>query len=249
MGGGEAVVTGDGELIRFERLAGEAPVLLVHGFASDARSSWGASGWFRTLSDASRGAVTVDLRGHGSSSKPACADAYSPAILASDLCRVLDEAQIERADVLGYSMGGQVARQLAADHPDRVGRLVLGGIGQVEQFGRWGPYNVRAALLEGRAVEDPELAGLVAAVQGLPEESRLALAACAEGMARHPVDGAVGVPALVAAGDRDGVAADAVSLARELGAEFLTIPGRHHGSTLSARAFKAGVMDFLRPAV
>lgn len=229
-----------------ERHPGLNPVVLVHGFASDARSTWEATGWYRALSEAGRGVIAVDLRGHGASPKPDNPDSYSPSVLASDIVCVLDVEGVQQVDIIGYSMGSQVARQLAADHPSRVSSLVLGGIGTSEQFARWGARAVREALIDGISVDDPVLDGLLAAAAVLPLESRLALTACAEGMAQHPVTAIPDVSTLVVTGELDHIAEGADRLAMELGAAWITIPGRHHGSTVSARAFKQAAVEFIQ---
>lgn len=69
--------------------------------------------------------VTYDHRGLGRSGKPDD-DSYSTRGFAEDVVAILDHLGVTRADVYGTSMGGRVAQWLAADHPGRVGRLVLG---------------------------------------------------------------------------------------------------------------------------
>jgi pimeloyl-ACP methyl ester carboxylesterase len=67
--------------------------------------------------------IAPDARGHGESGKPA--DAYAPDEFVADAIAVLDTLEIERALVVGHSMGGSHAIRLAAAHPDRVARLVI----------------------------------------------------------------------------------------------------------------------------
>lgn len=75
--------------------------------------------------DASFRTVTLDYRGTGLSG--GCdPDSYSTRGFAGDVITILDQLGAGRADVYGTSMGGRVAQWLAADHGDRVGRLVLG---------------------------------------------------------------------------------------------------------------------------
>ncbi len=69
--------------------------------------------------------VLVDNRGTGHSDRPR--GSYGVADMAGDVVAVLDAAGIGRAHVLGISLGGLVAQELAIDHPDRVDRLVLAG--------------------------------------------------------------------------------------------------------------------------
>jgi 3-oxoadipate enol-lactonase len=67
--------------------------------------------------------LAYDARGHGRSGRT---DAeYGVADLADDLVRLLDELAIERASLIGLSMGGMMAQHFAAGHPDRLDRLVL----------------------------------------------------------------------------------------------------------------------------
>ena len=68
--------------------------------------------------------ITVDYRGTGHSGAPT--GGYRTATFADDVIAVLDHAGIDQADMYGTSMGGRVAQLLAAQHPHRVRRLVLG---------------------------------------------------------------------------------------------------------------------------
>ena len=67
--------------------------------------------------------VLVDNRGSGLSDLPP--GSFSVADMAGDILAVLDRAGISRAHVMGVSLGGMVAQELAVDHPDRVGDLIL----------------------------------------------------------------------------------------------------------------------------
>lgn len=239
------VMTGDGQSIVYRVEPGPDPVLLVHGFGSTAQQTWDATGWVRALADAGRGVIALDLRGHGSSSKPYDASDYHSGILAADLCAVLDAESVTRADVIGYSMGSQVCRALARDAPARIRRLVLGGIGSVEQFSHWGTDTIRAVLLEGRSVSDLVADRMLRTALAGPDTDPVALTACAEGVMSDPVLAAPMMPTLVVAGDVDPVAIGAPGFAERMGAEFVAIPKRNHVTTLSSRAFKAAGLGFL----
>src|SRR5579875_3538137 len=82
--------------------------------------------WFRVLPGlaARRMTIRFDNRGVGRSDVPPTP--WSMADLAADAVRVLDAAQVERAHVFGFSMGGLVAQELALRHGDRVRSLILG---------------------------------------------------------------------------------------------------------------------------
>ena len=94
-------------------------LVLIQGMGFD------RSGWQPVLRKLRRHfrVVLVDNRGTGHSDGPD--GPFRVADMASDIVAVLDAAGIRRAHVLGASLGGMVAQDLAADHPDRVGGLVL----------------------------------------------------------------------------------------------------------------------------
>lgn len=234
------------------RHAGADPVLLVHGFATTGALTWESTGWVEALAAGGRGAIVPDLRGHGGSASPHDPAAYSPALLAADLQTVLDAEGLQSVDVIGYSMGSWAALALAGLVEEisagRVRRLVVGGIGTVEQFGHWGVSAVTAAVRDGLEMPEPEFAlgPLLASLRRAPGVDTEALAACVEGMATHPLPlGPTGIPTLLVAGERDPVADDAEEAAAILGARLVRVPRRDHITTLSARAFKQAALPFL----
>lgn len=114
--------------------AGEA-VLFLHGFTDTLRSWEGTLAHLRALRPDLR-LVAFDLRGHGGSTLPdgeACRAAPEACFdvpgLAADALALLDALRIERAHVVGHSLGSLIAQELALAHPDRVRRLVLVGSG------------------------------------------------------------------------------------------------------------------------
>ncbi len=97
------------------------PLLLLHGFTGSA-VEWHAQ--FPAFA-AVRWVILPDLIGHGASEAPHDPARYTMEYCVADLLAMLDQLGIERADVLGYSLGGRVALQLAAAAPERIQRLVL----------------------------------------------------------------------------------------------------------------------------
>src|SRR4051794_2144986 len=86
---------------------GEGPaIILVHGFASSRATNWKGPGWYTTLTKAGRRVIALDVRGHGESDKPHEVAAYDEGELARDVVRLMDHLELERPDVMGYSMGG-----------------------------------------------------------------------------------------------------------------------------------------------
>jgi pimeloyl-ACP methyl ester carboxylesterase len=107
-------------------VAGDGPpVVLLHGLGCGQRM------WFHqilALQNRFR-VIAYDQRGHGRTDAPAAATDYSAALLARDLVGVLDALKIERAAIVGFSLGGGPALALAASQPERVSRLVLADVG------------------------------------------------------------------------------------------------------------------------
>lgn len=103
------------------------PVLMLHGWSDSWRSFEPMLGH---LPSGVR-AIAASQRGHGDAGRPA--DGYTPADFAADAVRLLDALEIERAVVVGHSMGAWIAERMALDAPERVDGLVLAGaIGPVD---------------------------------------------------------------------------------------------------------------------
>ena len=113
-------VRGDaGPLAVWEWPGGGPPALLLHGIGNYGR-------YWDAFADAIAGRLRLlapDARGHGDSAKPE--DAYAPSAFAGDAIAVLDACGVDRAIVVGHSMGDFHATVLAATHPGRVSRLVI----------------------------------------------------------------------------------------------------------------------------
>jgi pimeloyl-ACP methyl ester carboxylesterase len=91
--------------IYFEDRGAGDPVVLVHGFASNADNNWGVTGWLDLLARSYR-VVALDCRGHGKSGKPHDVADYAGTIMEDDVVRLMDHLSIRRALLMGYSMGG-----------------------------------------------------------------------------------------------------------------------------------------------
>lgn len=99
-------------------IAGDGPPLILIPGAGGDRATWDAL-WSRLATG--RRCVRYDLRGCGES-EDSTATGFRHV---DDLVAVLDELGIDRADIVGVSMGGRIAIDFALEHPDRVGRVVL----------------------------------------------------------------------------------------------------------------------------
>lgn len=226
------------------------PVLLLHGFASNLRVNWVDTGWVAELTRAGRRVVAMDNRGHGESAQPLEPEAYGTPAMAEDARRLLDHLGIERADIMGYSMGARVAAFLAAAHPERVGSLVLSGLGEGLVKGVGPPEPIAAALLAPslKDVVDPA-ARAFRQFADQTGSNRRALAACIsagrETMSPEEL-GRIAAPVLVAVGSKDDIAGSPHALAAHIpGAEVFEIAGRDHMKAVGDRAHKKAVLEFL----
>lgn len=240
----------DGVLIAYhvhngdEADAATPPVLLVHGFASNAAITWDGTGWVDALQAAHRAVITLDLRGHGESDKPVDADSYAPERLGDDVLAVLDSAGVHRVDVIGYSMGNRVVSALAALAPERLRRVVIGGAGPRELFATWDLEDARGVLLRDEPSRNPVIEQVLrpAITAGADRD---ALLACIQGVQGAPLSIPGEIPTLFVAGENDQVPEGARELALDWDADYVSIPGRDHVSTLTARAFKDAAIAFL----
>ena len=107
--------------IHWESTGTGPPLVLLHGLGGDVTFFDGDQ---PALSQDHR-LVMIDLRGSGTT--PASNGGHRIEDLADDVAAVLDDANIDRAHVLGFSMGGQVALSFAHRHSERLNRLVLAG--------------------------------------------------------------------------------------------------------------------------
>src|SRR6202044_2821167 len=85
------------------------PILLIHGFASNHRINWVNPRWVETLTQAGRRVVAFDNRGHGQSEKLYALADYRLDLMTRDAANLLAYLSVERADVMGYSLGARIA--------------------------------------------------------------------------------------------------------------------------------------------
>jgi pimeloyl-ACP methyl ester carboxylesterase len=226
------------------------PIVLVHGFASNAAVNWVHPGWFGVLKDAGRRVIALDNRGHGASTKLYDPAAYHSARMAADVHALLDRLDLDRADVMGYSMGARIAAFLALQNPERVRSAVFGGLGSRLMEGTGVPDDVAAALEAPSlaAVSDPRARMFRVFAEQTKSDLR-ALAACMRGSSQTLTRAQIAtirVPVLVALGSKDVIGGSAPELAALLPAgQALEIPGRDHMTAVGDKVFKQGVLSFL----
>lgn len=134
--------------------SGDRVVLFIHG--NTASSLW----WERAMANLPEGvrALAPDLRGCGDSKKPA--PPWSMNDLAEDIYQFVQALGVERATVVGHSLGGGVAQYLTVNHPELVERLVL----------------VNSAPVDGLKTPPERYAQLAVAVK-MPDILKMALGA------------------------------------------------------------------------
>src|SRR3954449_8398486 len=120
----------NGLSLHYEEHGAGEPLVLLHG-------GIGAGEMFAPILPElteGRRVITVDLQGHG-----ATADVdrpLRPETMADDVAALIEHLGLERADLMGYSLGGMVALRTAIQHPERVRRLVVVSVA----FSRGGSY-------------------------------------------------------------------------------------------------------------
>lgn len=252
----------DGTRIRYVVRGSGPPVVLVHGFAINAEMNWSLV--IPQLAQEFR-VIAFDHRGHGKSGKPHAPDAYGPAMV-QDVVNLLDHLGIERAHIVGYSMGGAITTRFVMAHPERVRSAVIGGW-------RWGPSesgmerhlggvadaltavadtggSVAHVILTGLGMKDTETVPPEAKAQ-LDANDPAALAAVARAMGGLAVSEdalrANEVPTLVLIGERDMFRAGTDTLAAVMSESKLEVlPGRSHITALDDPGFGQAILEFLR---
>ena len=130
-------------------------VVLLHGYTNRA-DDWIRNGVFAAVAK-NYHTIAIDCRGHGQSDKPHDPRQYGRE-MGRDVIRLLDFLGIERAHIVGYSMGAQIVAQLVALNPERFHSGVLGGAS-----GRWAwsADDERLAELEAMEMEQRMLRSLL----------------------------------------------------------------------------------------
>ncbi|MEM6712575.1 MAG: alpha/beta hydrolase [Pseudomonadota bacterium] len=240
----------DGVTIAYRDQGEGDPVLLIHGFASNHTINWVGPGWFELLTQAGHRVIALDNRGHGQSEKLYDPALYTARIMASDARRLLDHLEIERVTVMGYSMGARISAFLCMDAPERVSKVLFGGLG-INMVRGIGGSEIIADALRAESLADVThpVGKAFRAFADQTKSDREALATCISA-SRDPITEAdvrsIHQPALVSIGEKDEVSGNGEELVDLLAdGQLLMIPARDHMNAVGDKAHKAGVLAFL----
>ena len=227
-----------------------APVLLIHGFASNGRVNWQATGWTKLLLDAGYQVIAIDNRGHGESEKLYDAEQYSAPVMADDAARLLRHLGIERAAVMGYSMGARISAFLCMQHPALVSRAVFAGLAERMVLGVPGAEAIADGLLAATARDVVDAGARSFRIFAENTKSDLkALSACMRSSrVKIKAEALAGIscPVLVVAGEVDDVAGAVQPLVDLIpGAKGVVLPGRNHMNAVGDVGYKRAVLSFL----
>ncbi len=207
--------------------------------------------------------LRYDTRGHGASSAPR--GPYTIAQLGADVVGLLDHFDIERAHVVGLSMGGVTAQWLGAHAPQRIHKLVLANT--ASKIGSADAWQARAAAVRANGMNEiaagsparwftPDFVARQPVVVGAMQKTVRGLdpegyASCCEALAGAdltPDLHRIAAPTLVIAGAEDPVTtvADARALVAAIGSAALaTLPASHLSNVEAPDRFSDAVASFL----
>jgi pimeloyl-ACP methyl ester carboxylesterase len=229
-----------------------APVLLIHGFASNHRVNWQATGWIKTLVEAGYRVIALDNRGHGESQKLYSPSDYSAPMMADDAGRLLEHLGIKKAAVMGYSMGARISAFLTMQRPDLVSRVVFAGLAERMVSGVGGAEAIADGL---EAASHSDIADRGAkSFRIFAEQTKSDLKALAACMRSSRVKikpealAAIRCPVLVVAGELDDVSGPVQPLVDLIpGAKGVTLAGKNHMNAVGDKEYKKAVLAFLEP--
>jgi pimeloyl-ACP methyl ester carboxylesterase len=118
----------DGTKLAYRELGQGRPVVLIHGYFSNAVTNWIRYGHAATVADRGFRVIMPDLRGHGDSAKPQDAAAYPPDVLADDGFALIETLGLTGYALGGYSLGGRTTARMLVRGATPA-RAVIAGMG------------------------------------------------------------------------------------------------------------------------
>ncbi len=250
----------NGVKIRYIVKGEGTPVLLIHGYTASAETNWGAI--IPPLSKKYK-VIALDNRGHGKSDKPHGAEFYGEEMI-NDSIRLLDHLGIQKAHVVGYSMGGFITAKMLTMYPDRMLSATIGGAGWAQDDPeRQKMMDSLADSIENDGSLAPLFAALSPEGEPIPKEQiemfnkmilqsndPKALASVARGMKDHTVSEEqikeIQVPTQLIIGSKDPLKASADAwMAVHPDDAYVVIEGADHMTAFTNSEFLKSVEKFL----
>lgn len=228
---------------------GEA-ILLIHGFASNAKTNWQGPGWIKLLVDSGYRVIAIDNRGHGGSQKFYAQEDYLLEKMADDATALLRHLRIDAAHIMGYSMGARIAATLASRNPELVKRLILAGNGYNMIEGGFSSSDIHDGLI---AETDEAVSTKIGADFRMFAKSTgsdlKALAACITGgrsyMQKELFEN-LKPETMVIIGTEDTIGVNGDKLAELIpDGRFIPVPKRNHMNVVGDKVYMQAVLDFI----
>ncbi len=218
------------------------PLVLQHGVTNSVET-WYAYGFVEGLKKDYR-LILVDARGHGRSDKPHDPKDYDLKLRVSDILAVMDDAGVDKAHYLGYSMGGRIGFGLVQYALERFHSFAIGGMGANVTNTDMPPESRIAVLRQGMAAYVANAEKTEGPMEAKRKERLLQNdpeALIAATLAPNGTDGVepllpgLELPFLLYCGDADGFYPAAKAAGEAIpGAVFVTLPGLNHGEVSRA---------------
>ena len=222
---------------------GAGPTLIMQHGLTGSLANWYDYGFVTELQKFNQ-LILIDARGHGHSSKPHDPQQYDLKLRVGDITSVMDHLGIEKANYLGYSMGGRIGFGLILHALERFESFIIGGMGAHVANTDVPPQDRIAALENGMA----NYVSGIEAKEGKMEQLRkdrllendpqALIAATIAPMGTEDVEQALpnlDTPCLIYCGDADGFFPSAKASAGLIpNCEFITLPGLDHGQASRA---------------
>ncbi len=245
----------DGHSLSYEVHGSGHPVVLLHGICVSFAGNFAAGGWIERLSAKGLQVIGLDFRGHGGSDKPHDVAAYGTSKLAGDVVALLDHLAIDRASLVGFSLGSMIALHLLHSEPQRCNASVLIATGDgligipPFTFAELGPQ-LRDALVQPDFPTDlpPHVSAYWTFATKVGGDRLASLAAASASYPSCSSDSAAKItsPVLVVSGESDPVLGRGPRLAQAIPrGRYVEIPGADHFMLARDETAQTTIAEFL----